>query len=66
MYGRNVTYHVGRTHARAMIPHVLDLMVAGSLRPGEVTTCLDGLDDAPRALREHALGAATKTILLEA
>lgn len=66
IYGRNATLHVGRTHARAVIPEVLALMSAGKLRPELVTTCVEPLDNAPRALREHALGHATKTIVAEA
>jgi alcohol dehydrogenase len=65
MYARNVTYHVGRSNARALIPQVLELMAARSLRPGEVTTTLGRLEEAPRVLREHVLGDATKTILVE-
>jgi alcohol dehydrogenase len=65
MYARNVTYHVSRTHARALIPKVLELVSSGKLRPELVTTDLASLDDAPRALRDHALGEATKTILVE-
>jgi len=65
MYARNATYHVSRTHARALIPHVLELMSAGKLQPELVTTDLAALDDAPRALRDHATGEATKTILVE-
>lgn len=65
MYARNATYHVSRTHARAVIPKVLELISAGKLRPELVTTDLAALDDAPRALRDHATGEATKTILVE-
>jgi alcohol dehydrogenase len=65
MYARNVTYHVGRSNARAVIPQVLELMAAGRLRPGDVTTALGRLDEAPSALREHVLGDVTKTILVE-
>jgi alcohol dehydrogenase len=65
MFARNVTVHVGRSHARAEIPAVLELVAAGKVRPAEVTTNLADLDDAPRALREHVLGEATKTVLLE-
>ncbi len=63
MYGRNVTLHFGRTHARALMPQVLDLMLHGGLRPETVTTCEAPLDDAPRALREHFLGGGVKTVL---
>lgn len=64
LYGRNASFHVGRTHARALIPAVLDLVTSGRLRPQDVTTCVAPLDDAPRALREHVLGDGTKTILV--
>jgi alcohol dehydrogenase len=63
MYGRNASYHLGRTHARAVIPEVLELMQAGRLQPETVTTCLARLEDAPQALREHVRGDATKTVL---
>jgi len=65
MYGRNATYHVGRTHSRALIPEVLDLMTRGRLRPEDVTTRVAPLDDAPRVLHEHIVGDGTKTILTE-
>jgi alcohol dehydrogenase len=65
MFGRNVTLHIGRSHARAAIPAVLDLVASGAIRPAGVTTNVADLDDAPRALREHVLGEATKTVLLE-
>jgi alcohol dehydrogenase len=63
MYVRNVTLHVGRTHARALIPRVLDLMLDGRLRPELVTTNVASLEDAPTALREHFLGGGVKTVL---
>jgi alcohol dehydrogenase len=63
MYGRNATLHVGRTHARAVIPHVLELMRARGLRPELVTTLTAPLDDAPAALAAHVHGTHTKTIL---
>jgi alcohol dehydrogenase len=65
MFGRNVTLHIGRSHARPQIPAVLDLVAAGKIRPAEVTTVVAPLDDAPRALREHVVGEATKTVLVE-
>jgi alcohol dehydrogenase len=66
MYARNATFHIGRTHARAVIPRVLELIVDGRLKPEAVTTHVASLDEAPHALREHTLGDATKTILREA
>ena len=65
LYARNATLHVGRTHARAVIPEVLALMDGGRLRPEAVTTHLAALDEAPAALREHVLGEATKTVLVD-
>jgi alcohol dehydrogenase len=64
MYGRNATLHVGRTHARAVIPHVLELMRDGRLRPELVTTLTAALDDAPAALAAHVHSTGTKTILV--
>jgi alcohol dehydrogenase len=63
MYVRNVTLHLGRAHARALIPQVLELMRDGRLRPELVTTTVAPLDDAPRVLREHFLGGGVKTVL---
>jgi alcohol dehydrogenase len=62
-YGHNVTVHVSRVHARAVIPQVLELMGTGGLRPGMVTTTVASIEDAPTALREHYLAGAVKTIL---
>jgi alcohol dehydrogenase len=63
MYGRNATLHIGRTHARAVIPDVLKLIADRRLHPEQVTTNVADLDDAPRALTEHVRSDATKTIL---
>jgi alcohol dehydrogenase len=65
LFGRNATFHVGRTNARAVIPQVLELLVERRLRPESVITDRGALDDAPRALRNHVLGDATKTVLIE-
>jgi alcohol dehydrogenase len=65
MYARNASYHVGRTHARALIPEVLELIEQGRLRPGDVTTRVAAIDEAPTVVREHVLGDATKTVLTE-
>ena len=66
MFGRNVTLRVSRSDARAIIPEVLDLMVAGKLHPEAVTTQLAPIDDAVSALELHMRGASTKTILIDA
>jgi alcohol dehydrogenase len=58
-----MTLHVGRTHARALIPRVLDLIAAGDLRPLDVSTRIAPLDEAPRALSEHFRGGVIKTVL---
>ena len=63
MYGRNVTLHVKRSHARAVIPDVLRLMESEILRPEAVTTLQAPISDAKSALHEHLRGASTKTIL---
>jgi alcohol dehydrogenase len=65
MYVRNATLHVGRTHVRALIPAVLDLMANGGLRPETVTTNVSALDQAPRVLREHLRDTTSvKTVLV--
>jgi alcohol dehydrogenase len=65
MYGRNIAYHLARTHARRIIPEVLGLMIDGGLHPELVTTQLAPLDDAPRAITSHVVGDITKTVLVE-
>lgn len=63
-YIRNITLHIGRTHARTVIPHVLALMDEKGLRPENVTTNVASFDDAPAALREHCRDEAIKTIFV--
>lgn len=65
MYGRNASYYLGRSHSRALIPRVLELMTEGRLHPELVTTNIGKLDRAPEEVRAHVLGDATKTILVE-
>jgi alcohol dehydrogenase len=62
-YGRNLTLHLGRAHARTIIPAVLELMTSGALHPEAVTTTVAPIDDAPAALREHYVAGGVKTIL---
>lgn len=62
-FGRNVTVHIGRSHARTVIPHVLDLMRGGRLRPEQVTTQVTSFDDAVQALHAHRGPDAIKTVL---
>jgi alcohol dehydrogenase len=63
MYGRNMTLHMGRTHARALIPQVLELLLREDLRPLEVSTRVAPIDEAPTALGEHLRGGVIKTVL---
>jgi alcohol dehydrogenase len=65
MFARNMTLKVGRSHARAEIPAVLDLITADRIAPERVNSHLGRLDAAPGALREHAEGTAIKTVLVE-
>jgi alcohol dehydrogenase len=65
MYGRNATVHMSRTHARTLIPEVLELVSQGTLQPERVTSDVASIDEAPRAIERHVLGEATKTILVE-
>ena len=50
MYTRGVVFRTGRVNARAAIPHVLDLVGSGRLRPELVTSATVQWDDAPDAL----------------
>ncbi len=64
MYVRNATLHVGRTHARALIPEVLAMMVEGRLHPESIPMNVAPLDDAIGVLHEHfTSGEGVKTVL---
>jgi len=63
MYMRRMTLHLGIPHTRALMPHVLELIARGALRPEDVTTTVAPLDDAPRTLREHFLEGGVKAVL---
>lgn len=56
MYGRNITCRLGRSHARANIPAILELMRTGALEPERVTAHLGALDRADVVVRDHVLG----------
>ena len=60
---RNTTIHIGRSHARALMPAALALIASGKLEPQRVTTLVASIDDAPAALREHCGAGAIKTVL---
>lgn len=64
MFGRNATLTIARSHVRAAIPGVLDLIATGRLEPGRVTTTVAAYDDAPDVLTAHLLTADTKTVLV--
>jgi alcohol dehydrogenase len=63
MYVRNVSLHMGRVHARAVMPEVLDLIAQGRLHAEHVITATGSLDEAPTLLREHVRGGGVKTVL---
>ena len=63
-YARNLTFHMGRTPSRRLIPPVLELMASGRLRPETVTTAVAALAEAPKALREHLGESAVKTVFV--
>lgn len=63
MFGRNATLIVARSHARALVPGVLDLVAQERLWPERVTTVLAPMDDAATALNDHLRGGSTKTVV---
>ncbi len=65
MYGRNMTLHVGRAHARPQIPRVLELMAREELRPLALSTHVASFEEAPAVLAEHFRGGVIKTILVD-
>ena len=60
MYLKGVTYEIGRVHASATAPHVLDLVVSGRLDPAVVVTRTASFDDAVEAMVEPG----TKTVFV--
>lgn len=52
LYTRGVHLHIARTMARPLIAPILDLVAAGRLRPGLVTSATFDWEDAPEALLE--------------
>lgn len=65
MFARNMTLKIGRSHARAEAPAVLDLIDTGRIAPERVNSTVGAIDDAPRAIRDHAEGNTIKTVLVE-
>jgi alcohol dehydrogenase len=64
MYASNATLHLGRTHARAVIPDVLRLITEHDLQPQRVTTTVARLDNAPGAIHRHVTSQDVKTVLI--
>jgi threonine dehydrogenase-like Zn-dependent dehydrogenase len=62
MYTRGITFRTGRVNARAVIPHVIDLIEGGRLRPELVTAATVAWDDADTALVE----LSAKTVIVRA
>lgn len=62
MYTRGITFRTGRVNARAVIPHVLDLVATGALRPELVTSAVVEWASADTALAE----LAAKTVVTRA
>lgn len=62
MYVRGATLHVGLTHARALIPQVLELMASSDFDPTLAITTRAPLDDAPSVLVEHFLSGGVKAV----
>jgi threonine dehydrogenase-like Zn-dependent dehydrogenase len=54
LFTRGVDLHIGRAMARPAIPQILELVAAGRLRPGLVTSATAAWDDAAEALLEPA------------
>ncbi|MFP5322056.1 MAG: zinc-binding dehydrogenase [Acidimicrobiia bacterium] len=50
MYAKGITYEVGRVHARATAPEVLDLVASGALDPGIAIGRTVPFDDAIEAM----------------
>lgn len=53
MYTTGITFTTGRVQARPPIPRILDLVAAGTLQPGRVTSSVAGWDDAADAVMER-------------
>jgi alcohol dehydrogenase len=54
MYTSGIHFHTGRVHARPLIPPILELIAAGTLRPQLVTSDVVAWDDAAEAVQVPA------------
>ncbi|MBL8150964.1 MAG: alcohol dehydrogenase catalytic domain-containing protein [Blastocatellia bacterium] len=52
MFYKGITFKTGRANSRAGIPHVLELINSGKLRPEKLTTKLATWDDAAEAFKD--------------
>ncbi len=52
MYTKGVTLRIGRTHARPVIPALLELIATRRLHPEVVTSAVVEWDEAPEALAD--------------
>jgi threonine dehydrogenase-like Zn-dependent dehydrogenase len=55
LYTLGIRWLLGRAHAVSLLPEVLPLIAAGTLRPGEVTTQVADWEEAPRAYLEDSI-----------
>ena len=55
MYLKGITYRIGRVHAHAEAPAVLELVAAGRLSPGELVEQVIDFDDAAAAMTEPGI-----------
>lgn len=55
LYTLGIRFEIGRAHAASLLPQVMPLIAAGSLRPGEVTTRTVPWQDAAEAWLEDTI-----------
>ncbi len=55
LYTLGIRFFIGRCHACALLPEVLELIEAGRLQPQDVTTQVVGWEEAPEAFLEPAI-----------
>lgn len=55
MYFDGIRYEIGRVHARAIAPAVIDLVTSGRLNPAAIVTDIVAFDDAPEAMNEPSV-----------
>jgi hypothetical protein len=60
MYAEGIDFRIGRAHARAQMPQVIDRVIDGTLRTDLVTSRVVAWDDAIEALLE---GTSSKLVI---